>query len=82
MRSGTSTTRWPRSFRILYFHLRNFEQTKPFHTQRIREYQGLSRELQSQINGELLEELCKLEDQDSFRYGQLRAAREKYLKGE
>ena len=66
-----------RAFHHLHFHLRNLEQTKPFHTQRIREYQGFSKELQAQINGELLEDLCKLEDHDSFRYGQVRAAREK-----
>lgn len=35
-----------RAFYALHFHLRNLEQSKPFHTQRIREYQGFSRELQ------------------------------------
>ena len=71
-----------RAFHILHFHLRNLEQAKPFHTQRIREYQGLSRELQSQINDELLEDLSRVERQDAFRFGEVRAAREKYLKGE
>ena len=71
-----------RAFHNLHFHLRNLEQTKPFHTRRIREYQGFSRELQAQINDELLEDLSRLEHQDAFRYGQIRAARERYLKGE
>ena len=71
-----------RAFHILHIHLRNLEQTKPFHTQRIREYQGLSKELQAQINDELLEDLSRLEHQDAFRYGQISTEREKYLKGE
>ena len=71
-----------RAFYALHFHLRSLEQSKPFHTQRLREYQGFSRELQAQINDELLEDLSKLEHQDAFRYGQVKAAREKYLKGE
>jgi len=71
-----------RAFYALHFHLRNLERSKPFHTQRIRDYQGLSRELQSQINDELLEDLSRLERHDAFRFGEVRAAREKYLKGE
>ena len=69
-----------RAFHHLHFHLRNIEQTRPFHIQRIREYQGFSRELQAQINEELLEDLSRLERQDAFRYGEARIAREKYLK--
>lgn len=71
-----------RAFRILHFHLRNLEQTKPFHSQRLREYQGISRELQFQVNTELLEDLVLLERDDSFRFGKVKSAREQHLKGQ
>ena len=69
-----------RAFRAIHFHLRDLEQAKPFHSQRLREYQGLSRELQSEVNSELLEDLLILERRDAFRFGKVRSAREKYLK--
>ena len=71
-----------RAFRILHFHLRTLEQTKPFHTQRLSEYQGISRELQSQINTELLEDRVIIEREDAFRFGKVKSAREKHLKGQ
>lgn len=71
-----------RAFRILHFHLRTLEQTKPFHTQRLREYQGISRELQSLINTELLEDLVIIEREDASRFGRVKSAREKHLKGQ
>jgi len=56
------------------------EATRVFRAKYMKMFQGLTRELQAEINVELLETLSSTEDRDWYRFGKVRDAWEKYLR--
>jgi hypothetical protein len=53
---------------------------RPFGAEFLRVYQGYAKELQAEVNFELIEALHSIEGHDWFRYGKVRARREKELR--
>ena len=45
-------------------------------------FRGLVLELQSQISHDVVDKMHAVEDDDMYRFGKVRIARDKYLKGE
>jgi len=71
-----------RALRNACIALHQLEATGMFNQKALKTYRGLTRELQAQINCELLETLRDVEERESGRLGKVRVAWEKWLKGE
>jgi hypothetical protein len=68
-----------RSFAAIVAHCQMLEATRFFPSKSLRNFQGVTQELQAEINQELLEILHGTELEDWNRYGKVRQAREKEL---
>lgn len=62
--------------------LHDLEALGIFNAEQLKIYRGLTRELQSQINVELLEDLQSMELKEAARWGKVRTAWQKWLEGE
>jgi hypothetical protein len=62
-------------------HLQTMRQIGILSSKYARLFQGFTQELQSEINGELLEILGHVEERDWVRFGKVRQKWEKYLRG-
>ena len=69
------------AFRSILFHCEALQQTGAFRSHKLQEYSGLAQELQAELNSEVLQTLQQIEGRDAFRFGQVRAEREKRFKG-
>jgi hypothetical protein len=65
-----------RSFHFIFQRLQGLEGKRIFDPAKLRELAALAQELQSEINHNLMQVLERIELQDSFAYGKVRAARE------
>jgi hypothetical protein len=70
-----------RAFNAIVAHCRMLEETGFFRPEKMRVLRGLTRELQSQISHDITDTMHSVEDQEWYRWGKVRNAREKYLKG-
>ncbi|HEX4603620.1 MAG TPA: hypothetical protein VH724_06475 [Candidatus Angelobacter sp.] len=70
-----------RSFASIVAHCHTLQESGVIPVKSARLYQGLTQELQSEINGELLETMHNTELDDWNRYGKVGQAREKELRG-
>ena len=80
--SYSSLFRVNRSLRNVCIGLHDLEETGMFDSKHLKTYRGLLRELQAQINCELLQALNEREMQEAAKWGKVRRAWEKWLKGE
>jgi Mg/Co/Ni transporter MgtE len=65
-----------RSFHLIVQRLQSLETKSIFEPAKLRELAALAQELQSEINHNLLEALEKIELEDCYVFGKVRAARE------
>lgn len=70
-----------RSMRNVCVALHDLEATGLFDAEQLKVYRGLTRELQAQINSELLETLHSMELKEAGRWGKVRLEWEKWLEG-
>lgn len=68
------------SFSAIVTHCRSLEETQIFRSKFMTIFQGLTLELQAEINQELLETLHNIELEDWSRYGRVRIDRENELR--
>ena len=68
------------SFTNIVRRCRELDATRVFRTKYMKMFQGFARELQAEINSELIETLSSSEDHDWARFGKVRDAWEKYLR--
>jgi len=69
------------AFHAIVEHLQTMRQSGILRSQYARVLQGLTQELQSEVNVELLEKMNQIELRDWARYGKVRIKWEKYLRG-
>jgi hypothetical protein len=69
------------AFAAIVDHLQTMRQSGIVRSQYARVLQGLTQELQSEINVELLENMNHIEQRDWARYGKVRIKWERYLRG-
>lgn len=79
MRLYDSLAQINRDARSILFTLQDLKKIEIFHIGSLRTLQGLTRELQSEINSHLLEVARDTEMKDAFIHGKARSAREKRL---
>jgi hypothetical protein len=81
MRLYDSIAQINRDSRSIIFTLQDLKKIEIFGIESLRTLQGLVRELQSEINSELLEVVRDAEMKDAGIHGRVRIARDKRLKG-
>jgi hypothetical protein len=69
------------AFAAIVEHLQTMRQSRIVSSRYAHVLQGLTKELQSEINVELLEKMNHIELRDWTRYGKVRIKWEKYLRG-
>jgi hypothetical protein len=69
------------AFAAIVEHLQTMRQSRIVSSRYATVLQGLTKELQSEVNVELLEKMNQIELQDWTRYGKVRIKWEKYLRG-
>jgi hypothetical protein len=69
------------AFSAIVEHLQTMRQSRIVRSRYATVLQGLTKELQSEINVELLDKMNHIEMQDWTRYGKVRIKWEKYLRG-
>ena len=67
------------SFNSAISQLYELEQTGMFARFKLRVLRGLTRELQSQISHDITDKMHSVEDEEWYRWGKVRIARENYL---
>ena len=67
------------AFNSAIAHVHDLEQTGMFPRFKMRVLRGLIRELQSQISHDITDKMHSVEDEEWFRWGKVRIARENYL---
>jgi hypothetical protein len=65
-----------RSFHLIVQRLQGLESKSIFDPAKLRELAALAQELQSEINHNMMQVLERIESQDCYAYGKIRAARE------
>ena len=70
-----------RSFHSIVRRLLELQEAHIFSPQRLRDLRGLTKELQTEVNHGLLNTMQGIEGEDWYRFGKLRIARDKRLKG-
>ena len=65
-----------RSFHLIVQRLQGLESKSIFEPAKLRELAALAQELQSEINHNMMQVLERVELQDSYAYGKIRAAKE------
>ena len=68
------------SFTAIVRRCEGLAETRVFPPKSLERFQGFAKELQAEINAELVETMQELELHDSSRYGNVRKAWEKYLR--
>ena len=79
MRLYESIAQINRAVRFIVFGLEDLKQIGVFKIDSLRTFQGLTRELQSEINSHLLEIMRDVEMKDAYIHGKARIARDKWL---
>ena len=67
------------SFTSVIAHLHELEQTGMFPRFKMKVLRGLTRELQSQISHDITDKMHSVEDEEWYRWGKVRIARDHYL---
>ena len=70
-----------RSFSAIVTHCQKLQEAGALEAKLVRRFQGFTQEIQSEINETLLETMHELELDDYNRFGKIRIAREKELRG-
>jgi hypothetical protein len=65
-----------RSFHLIVQRLQGLESKRIFEPAKLRELAALAQELQSEINHNMMQVLERIEQEDCFAFGKVRAARE------
>lgn len=69
-----------RSFRSIVRRLQELDATRIFNPRHLRDLRGLTQELQSEVNHHLLDTLHAAEEEDWYRFGKVRIARDRRFK--